>query len=107
MGSVVAVPGLRNTGSVVVPTGLVARVMWDPPGPAMEPVSHCIWQADSLPPGHHENPQPSLLIGKMKIKSTIIGSSHRGISLLVGMWSIRNFHSLTPLLGICAKKIGC
>ena len=31
------------------------------------------WQADSLPPSHHQNPQPSLLIGKMKIKSIIKG----------------------------------
>ena len=55
--SVVVVPRLSSTGSVVVVPGLqLLWGMWDLPRPGIELMSPTYWQVVSLPLSHQENP---------------------------------------------------
>ena len=78
VGSVVAVPRLQGTGSVVVVLGLLLQSMWDLPGPRIEPLSPVSAGRSftTEPPGKPQNYFQSPLNEVLsRIECTVLGQN--------------------------------
>ena len=85
VGSVVAVPRLKGTGSVVVVLGLLLQSMQDLPGPRVKPMSLALAGRlfTSEPPGKPQNYFQSTLNEVLsRIECTVLGQN-----IIIHIWS--------------------